>query len=143
MRLQRSTPPLNIPAAAPRTIQCTRHPAAAAPQRQLASRQPKQPLAMQTSLHRSKQDADTLRTRVPRPPGSLPRGEGVPEDVHHSPQETPEQWLLMQEHAEHAKQQPGQPQQQQTIQGSKGRKMTVPYLGLEVTPELVAISMGA
>lgn len=66
----------------------------------------------------------------------------MPEDVHHSPQETPEQWLLMQEHAEHAKQQPGQPQQQQTSQGSKGRKMTVPYLGLEVTPELVAISMG-
>jgi len=58
----------------------------------------------------------------------------LPEDGHHSPQETPEAWLLAQEHARAAK----EAQQQ----GKRGRVMHVPYLGLEVTPELVAISMG-
>lgn len=96
---------------------------------------------MQTSLLRSTADPDSIRTR--RLPGSLPRGEGVPEDAHHNPQETPEQWLLAQERAEHGLQQlPPTQQHLAGRPGQQGRKMTVPYLGLEVTPELVAISMG-
>lgn len=73
--------------------------------------------------------ADRDRSRKALRVGSLP------EDGHHSPQETPEAWLLAQEHAEALKKQRQAP-------GSKGRVLTVPYLGLEVTPELVAISMG-
>lgn len=64
------------------------------------------------------------------------RVNSLPEDGHHSPtdplapQETPEQWLLAKHHT--------------AEKGSKRRekKLRVPYLGLEVTPELVAISMG-
>lgn len=88
-------------------------------------------------MHRSAVEKD--RHRRAQRLGSLPGGEGVPEDAHHNPQETPEQWLLTKEHAastDHPK------QQQQPAPGSRVAKMTVPYLGLEVTPELVAISMG-
>jgi hypothetical protein len=90
-------------------------------------------------MHRSAVEEDRHR-RLQRL-GSLPRGEGVPEDAHHNPQETPEQWLLTQEHAAS----PDHPKKQQQLPptaGSTGRKVIVPYLGLEVTPELVAISMG-
>lgn len=74
---------------------------------------------------------------------SLPRGEGIPEDAHHTPQETPEQWLLAQEHAASSSElHPDEPDKQQQQQSTRN-KLTVPYLGLEVTPELVAISMGA
>jgi hypothetical protein len=78
-------------------------------------------------MQRSSADRDRFRRTLSV--GSLP------EDGHHNPQETPEAWLLAQEHAEAAKKQRQGP-------GSKSRAMTVPYLGLEVTPELVAISMG-
>lgn len=89
-------------------------------------------------MHRSTADKD--RARRGQRLGSLPRGEGVPDDAHHVPQETPEQWLLSQEHAEHADTAKQPPQQQGAT--SHKPKLTVPYLGLEVTPELVAISMG-
>jgi hypothetical protein len=63
----------------------------------------------------------------------------LPEDGHHSPHETPEAWLVAQEAAQREK----QPQPQQHKAGARhGRKLRVPYLGLDVTPELVAISMG-
>lgn len=89
-------------------------------------------------MHRSA--ADRHNAKRGQRLGSLPRGEGVPDDAHHVPQETPEQWLIAQEPAEHTDL-PKQPQQQQGA-ASHQRKLTVPYLGLEVTPELVAISMG-
>lgn len=85
--------------------------------------------------------ADTKRGHQQQLARSLPRGEGIPEDAHHTPQETPEQWLLAQEHAASSEPHPDEPDKQQQQQQST--RNTVPYLGLEVTPELVAISMGA
>jgi hypothetical protein len=49
------------------------------------------------------------------------------------PAETPEAWLLAKEHGD----------SNSSKLGSRKQKLRVPYLGLEVTPELVAISMGA
>lgn len=72
----------------------------------------------------------------------------LPEDQHHQPQETPEAWLLAQQHAERANKLQkeaaaagGSSSSHHHHQGGQ-RKLMVPYLGLEVTPELVAISMG-
>jgi hypothetical protein len=51
------------------------------------------------------------------------------------PAETPEAWLLAKEHADSSSSSSSKP-------GRRNKKLRVPYLGLEVTPELVAISMG-
>uniref|UniRef100_A0A383VQ58 Major facilitator superfamily (MFS) profile domain-containing protein n=1 Tax=Tetradesmus obliquus TaxID=3088 RepID=A0A383VQ58_TETOB len=56
----------------------------------------------------------------------------LPEDGHHQPTETPEAWLLAKEHADGSS---------SSKPGRRNKKLRVPYLGLEVTPELVAISM--
>ncbi|WIA14967.1 hypothetical protein OEZ85_001678 [Tetradesmus obliquus] len=56
----------------------------------------------------------------------------LPEDGHHQPTETPEAWLLAKEHADGSS---------SSKPGRRNKKLQVPYLGLEVTPELVAISM--
>jgi hypothetical protein len=114
---------------------CTARPVKPAHQRLSLPELAATPLGMHRGAEKDRHN------RRPQRVGSLPRGEGVPEDAHHNPQETPEQWLLTQEHAaspDHLKQQ----QQQPPSAGSTGSKVTVPYLGLEVTPELVAISMG-
>lgn len=85
------------------------------------------------------------RPRVPRSSvhvqASLHRVRSLPEDGHHSPQETPEAWILAQQQKA-AEQQAKQLAQGQALQHKQQKQLTVPYLELEVTPELVAISMG-
>eukprot|EP00879_Flechtneria_rotunda_P012967 GHRR01013540.1.p1 GENE.GHRR01013540.1~~GHRR01013540.1.p1 ORF type:complete len:473 (+),score=146.19 GHRR01013540.1:400-1818(+) len=58
----------------------------------------------------------------------------LPEDSHHNPQETPEAWLTVKERANGSA-----PEVRHKAKGSN--KLRVPVLDLEVTPELVAISM--
>ncbi|KAF8060466.1 folate-biopterin transporter 1 [Scenedesmus sp. PABB004] len=85
--------------------------------------------------------AGSQMRRKDAPPllGGALRGAALPEDGHHEPRETPEAWLELA--AERGKAGAGAEAPPSAAPQQQRRGATVPYLGLPVTPELVAISM--
>jgi hypothetical protein len=73
----------------------------------------------------------------------LQKAGSLPEDGHHYPTETPEQWLLVkQKAANDLDVEDGRPMPSRGRHRAASKQPRVPFLDLEVTPELLAISMG-